>query len=63
MEWVDCKKQTPDGEYMFYVCLVADKKGCVQQALWNCKLGHFQAMSYEKLFDITHWMPLPEPPK
>ena len=62
MEWIDARKQLPDKDPLW--CLVfAD--GAINCAAWNH--GRWEdwtnASDYNvRLSDVTHWMPLPDPP-
>ena len=54
-------EQPPRSEWSFIfskTVLVCDKDGHIDTAWYNFKLNR-----WEWLNDITHWMPLPEPPK
>lgn len=58
MEWISVFTKTPpiedDGDESLKV-LTIDKWGNIDVLFWDW-------MDWQK-FDVTHWMPLPEPPK
>ena len=62
MEWIKISERLPEdiGHYLVYYkeCDI----GCIAWSFYN-SLGQW-ASSYNTFYeDITHWMPLPEPPK
>ena len=56
-EWISVEERLPDRQGQF---LIADEDSGVRVALWMKQLGWVSQFSSNK---ITHWMPLPEPPK
>lgn len=56
-EWISVEERLPDRQGYF---LITDEAGGVMVALWMKQLGWISNFSANK---ITHWMPLPEPPK
>jgi hypothetical protein len=48
----------PDGNGRF---LTVDKKGDMMVCYWEKRFGWFASVCNKNA--ITHWMPLPEPPK
>ena len=55
--WISVKDRVPDRQGQF---LITDEECGVMVALWMKQLGW---ISYLRATKITHWMPLPEPPK
>ena len=60
-EWISVKDRLPDE---FEWVLACDKDRCVGEAMftrigerWDGPYGEYQ------LHGVTHWMPMPEPPK
>ena len=63
MEWISVKDKMPEtDEFHFVNCLVCRFSKSVFEARWNPRVNDWQQLSFEKLDNITHWMPLPEPP-
>ena len=67
--WIPMTDHTPKEELSFYSCYT--DKGLVVECLWtNNKYGlgpsgkwGWRLMDVPQYQHITHWMPLPEPPK
>ncbi|WP_247184402.1 DUF551 domain-containing protein [Escherichia coli] len=65
--WISCSKRMPDDTKM----LLAFSQGQIVAAYWNWvmspidykKYRAFTYLSGNILDDVTHWMPLPEPPQ
>ncbi|EEX2799571.1 DUF551 domain-containing protein [Escherichia coli] len=65
--WISCSDRMPEDTKM----LLAFSQGKVVAAYWNCvvnpidykKYRAFTYLSGYILDDVTHWMPLPEPPQ
>ena len=59
-KWISVEERLPDGPGEVLVVL----HGCVVEA-WYCGDGEFETGSGLVLRNdgVTHWMPLPEPPK
>lgn len=63
MEWISVKKRVPklDDVYrMSELVLVTDGE--------NIRIGYYAKLEWKefpinRIMDVTHWMPLPEPPK
>ena len=55
--WISVDERLPDRQGYF---LITDEAGGVMVALWMKQFGWLSNFSANK---ITHWMPLPEPPK
>ena len=57
-EWISVKDKLPPtaGHYL----VIADWMGVIEKGEFN---GKDKWHIHNHLFDVTHWMPLPEPPK
>jgi hypothetical protein len=64
MEWINCKKEQPKefGEYIV-AWKVDDGDPLVKVLDWNAIDNRWQDININRTHEITHWMPLPEPPK
>lgn len=62
-EWVKCSERLPDGRRTVLVWL----KGGVLPIIWTWMGKNWAVNVTAEILgrhqDITHWMPLPEPPK
>lgn len=59
MEWISVKDQLPEGE-----CIAIGYQNEVMIGYINETVGWIQCENdHEVLTHVTHWMPLPEPPK
>lgn len=58
MEWISVKDHLPNngGHYL----VVADWMGVIEKAEFDGKSNWY---IHNHMFDVTHWMPLPELPK
>lgn len=62
--WISVEDRLPEITEGFFDCLVYRKYGEIRQARFNCKTERFQNMNFDNIhYSVTHWMPLPEPPK
>ena len=57
-EWISVEERLPEQYGPF---LIADDKGNMEVATWTKQFGWFSGGNRVKR--VTHWMPLPEPPK
>ena len=57
-EWISVEERLPDENGRF---LTVDKKGDMMVCYWEKHFGWFAMVCNKNA--ITHWMPLPEPPK
>jgi hypothetical protein len=58
-EWISVEERLP--EECTHV-IVHDEDGTVGEAFHSIS-DHFEWVANEKIAFVTHWMPLPEPPK
>ena len=58
VEWISVDERLPEQYGPF---LIADDKGNMEVATWTKQFGWFSGGNRVKR--VTHWMPLPEPPK
>ena len=70
MEWIDVKVRLPENMptdgYGYIPCLTYGEYGRIRNAAYNKGTSIHNAsfiLDFEALDGITHWMPLPEPPK
>ncbi len=61
-EWISVEDRLPD-KYGDVICCT--RKGTIWQLTYNptYKLFNVSYDNVENAMDVTHWMPLPEPPK
>jgi len=61
MKWISVKERLPDkmGGYI----VVNAKYGVVKHGYWHHGVQRFTTYNDDELTDITHWMPLPDPPE
>lgn len=66
-KWISVKDKLPDNEEVFLVYRGESKYPEIELAYWNLNRKRFEYYDNEYygygIDDITHWMPLPEPPK
>ena len=66
-KWISIKNKLPDNEEIFLVYRGEAKDPEIELGLWNKNKKKFEYYDSEcygyKIDDVTHWMPLPEPPK
>lgn len=63
MEWISVEDRLPDG-IGFFFCIVVKENSVVLEGMFNTKTKRFQNRDFSEFnHNITHWMPLPEPPK
>ena len=62
-KWISCKDKMPEDGISVLIC---SYRGTVSKATYDSDMGYFyiadSELHYNEL-DITHWQPLPEPPK
>ncbi|WP_373031661.1 DUF551 domain-containing protein [Sulfurovum sp.] len=64
--WISVNDSLPgDGKpYAFYWCLVCKENRVVMEGQYNNKVCQFMRLDFSDFnHKITHWMPLPDPPK
>lgn len=57
-DWISVDERLPEQYGLF---LIADDKGNMEVASWTKQFGWFSGGNRVKR--VTHWMPMPEPPK
>jgi len=63
MEWISVKDRLPDDVFDF---VIAYADGAMSTIGYSKKNGFYEVYPIKVqlcICDITHWMPLPEPPK
>jgi hypothetical protein len=63
IEWISVKDRLPETKYGTW-----SKEDCLLLTLYNYEIGRTKDgewvdMNNDALEDVTHWMPLPKPPK
>ena len=61
-EWISVKDRLPEEDYTFVLVLVETWKRTVGVALY-AEHGFYNPLAADVQMNVTHWMPLPEPPK
>lgn len=63
MEWISVKERTPDtiGNYLCWDESYSNSTGSPAIGTWDLKKFHTNIA--EDWTNVTHWMPLPSPPK
>jgi len=63
MNWIKVTEPPKKNGYGFINVLVALGDGSVRQAMYNNRTMSFMYTNFDLIgFEVTHWMPLPEPP-
>lgn len=64
MEWISVKDRLPEntGDVLIYGRFTIDCPRRVYEAFYDKKRDKFTRL-YINSKDVTHWMPLPDPPK
>lgn len=65
--WIPCKDRYPDEDVVVLAYTVTDtQKIAIESAYWNNEEGWCSTFGGENMseysIEVTHWMPLPEPP-
>lgn len=67
MEWISVKDRLPDknGDFLAYVPNEKDNTKERVETLYYMDINNWFKGDYysRKVYGVTHWMPLPEPPK
>jgi len=65
MNWIRMKDQKPtvDGMHLVYAPTADDQIPLITVAWWSPKNARWELIIAMFADAITHWMPLPEPPK
>jgi hypothetical protein len=62
-EWISVKDRMPEDDVSILIC---SKRKTISKATYSSSMGRYNIADsdywYNEL-DVTHWMPLPEPPK
>lgn len=62
-EWIKTSDKMPP-EFVSILCLIPDQGDYIAVAVWEQKVGWYEDYNGFIIDDpVTHWMPLPEPPK
>lgn len=65
-KWISVEDRMPDksGPYLVRFKNVFGERLAIKVYYWNAKIGYWRgAEAHSMIIGITHWMPLPEPPK
>ncbi len=66
-EWISVDDRLPNEcEVLVFgspTCGTHDDDPAVMEARYNIKENYFEFGEYDCGIDVTHWMPLPEPPE
>lgn len=66
-EWISVKDRLPNEEEIFLVYNGKSNDSYIELGFWNLDKKRFEYYDNEdyglEMYDITHWMPLPKPPK
>ena len=65
MEWISVEDRLPEEKPYRFECVLAVKvNNTISEVLFNTKTSEFMTRDFGYLnHAVTHWMPLPEPPK
>lgn len=66
MEWISVEDRFPDEEDKYYLILINNwivRVGMYFNGAWNVCTGVYVTDILRPCYSVTHWMPLPEPPK
>lgn len=65
MEWISVKDRLPENRIIEVICVRKTKTDSYYSIplTWRGDGFYFFLDKYNLISDITHWMPLPEPPK
>lgn len=61
-EWISVTERLPEEDYTFVLVLVETWKRTVGVALY-AEHGFYNPLAENTPMNVTHWMPLPNPPK
>lgn len=62
MSWISVEDKYPDC-YHRVLCHRPDKHTVIGRAIVGTNFCHFKGEDGFQLLEVTHWQPLPEPPK
>jgi len=61
-DWIKCSERMPDSDDCWVLAVTSS--GDVFTAFYSYRFEYWDdGCSYEDIKDITHWQPLPPPPK
>jgi len=67
MEWISVKDRLPESEYVSVLVYAPQSfpknSPCVVAEYYDDVKGFYSEASEYFMPDVSHWMPLPEPPK
>ncbi|MBS5189872.1 MAG: DUF551 domain-containing protein [Lachnospiraceae bacterium] len=61
--WIPADERTPETSGTYIVCCKEQDLKHVTFAKFYKKLGYWELKGSRTFWKVTHWMPLPEPPK
>lgn len=61
--WISVDERTPETSGTYIVCCKEQDLKHVTFAKFYKKLGYWELKGSRTFWKVTHWMPLPEPPK
>ena len=62
-QWIPVSERAPGTSGTYIVCCKEQDLRHVTFAKFYKKLGYFELKGSRTFWKVTHWMPLPEPPK
>lgn len=67
MEWISVKNRLPEEENAYYLICMGGRTvrvGMYENGYWSyCSGIYMTELAAKPGYRVTHWMPLPEPPK
>ena len=64
-EWISVEDRLPDWEEkaVMQILIVRKAYDTAKEAMYNPNIKKFMSLGFSVLEDVTHWKPLPQPPK
>ncbi|WP_294785703.1 DUF551 domain-containing protein [uncultured Eubacterium sp.] len=62
-QWISVDDRVPESSGTYIVCCKEQELKHVTFAKFYKKLGYWELKGARTFWKVTHWMPLPEPPK